>query len=102
MLKRWRAEQRPVVLCIDANARVGSFADHCIGPHAAEEENEQGAMFHEALLGARMVLPATFSHFGPLETAHTWQSSEGEKHRLDDIAVPETWKNKQMSVFMPE
>ena len=68
---------RDLILCIDANASVGSLQSEAIGSHQAERETPSGALFHEALLEHRIVLPATFAHHhqGPTqspERRHLW------------------------------
>lgn len=76
----------PIIALLDANARVGSVASHCIGSHGAELENDAGACMHQWLHDLDLVLPQTFD--ANHEGAHTtWRHSSGKEARLDYVAV---------------
>ena len=83
------APEVPIVVLVDANARVGSLGSPAIGAKQAEEQDEPGGSFHEFLLGAGLALPATF--FGADGDGMTWQSNYGYRSRLDFVACPGVW-----------
>eukprot|EP00969_Alexandrium_andersonii_P319316 14105904-Alexandrium_andersonii.AAC.1 len=101
MLIGWRTQKRPLVLCIDANARVGSVVDEVVGPFQAEVENAQGKMFREAMAKARLYLPSTFEQCASGVCPHTWYASNGAPHRLDYIALPSEAKALSVRVREP-
>eukprot|EP00974_Lingulodinium_polyedra_P070319 6804991-Lingulodinium_polyedra.AAC.1 len=51
---------RPLVVLMDANARLGSVQSEAVGPHAPEEENEPGAALHACLQARGLFIPQTF------------------------------------------
>lgn len=79
---------KDVFLMIDANARVGSQADHSIGLFAADDANENGDLLHRLLLQHDLWLPATFETCVADWTLPqgTWLSKGGWK-RIDYVAT---------------
>ena len=87
-----------LVICVDANAQVGSHVGAAIGGHAAEEENAGGTIFREFLESRQLWAPATFTGSNGSccsldEEAFTWTSPLGYKHRIDYIVLPEPFKS---------
>ena len=74
----------------DANGRLGSRTSEAVQGCNAEEENPNGACFHEFLQTWRLWVPATFDafHTGP---GFTWTHPNGGQSRIDYIAVPVRW-----------
>eukprot|EP00969_Alexandrium_andersonii_P115728 5117607-Alexandrium_andersonii.AAC.1 len=71
---------------MDANARVGSLVDEHVGPAAAEPDNWQGELLHDLLRRTDVFVPLSFpraSEHSPMLPLHTWQATNGAKHRLD-------------------
>ena len=68
------------VLCIDANAWLGSFTDACVGPIAAEPENDNGLRFRVFLNHNCSVAINTWHDAGS-----TWVSTQGHAHRNDYV-----------------
>ena len=92
-----RATDLPVI-CVDANAQVGSQPGAAIGCHAAEEENASGQIFKAFLEVNQLWAPATFAgRTGDCCSldgeAYTWTSPLGFKHRIDYIVFPESFKS---------
>ena len=84
-------DSHPLILFIDANASTGATATHAIGTHGAEPEDLNSQSFEDLLLRRRLWLPATFEHCHEGST-HTFRSKpEGNPHRLDYIAIAQTW-----------
>ena len=79
-----------MIVLTDANARLGTRISSAVHGHYAEEENDNGACFHEFLLAQHLWVPSTFSefHVGP---GHTWTHPAGKQSRIDFIAVPAGW-----------
>ena len=72
-----------VVVCIDANARVGSVAiPGIIGSHDACKENDNSIRFRSAMSDLSLSVVNTFVH-----TDRAWVSSYGTEHRIDYICV---------------
>ena len=80
----------PLILLTDANGRVGSNVSPAVGQLDAEEENPAGGALHDFLLSHNLCIPATFAgcHTGE---SWTWCSALGDRHRIDYIAVPQSW-----------
>ena len=76
----------PTIVLCDANARIGSIESFSVGPHQAEEENEAGAIFHQWLHDAQMIVPQTMPecHVGE---GSTWQHPTGAMARIDYAAI---------------
>ena len=84
------------------NGRVGSDLSSAVGTVAAEEQNSTGLMWHQVLLSHAFWLPSTMSQCwtGCTDSAWTWQTPDGKtKHRIDNIALPGTWKQLQNQAF---
>lgn len=86
-----RLRSIPMVLLVDANARVGHDECDHIGTHGADgalDEKAQG--FKTFVREQNLFLPSTLSahHFGPSET---WIHSSGSGSRLDYVALPCAW-----------
>ena len=88
-------QAKDMLVLVDANARVGSRISNAIQGHHAEEENGNGACFHEFLIASHLWVPSTFSsfHMGP---GHTWTHAAGNQSRIDYIAVPSRWQFTSM------
>ena len=81
-------DKLPIILLTDANAKVGSTTSQAIGPEGAEQQNEMGEAFHEALLQLNMAAVNTFSETG---SGTTWASNSWKRSRLDYVAVQQEW-----------
>ena len=74
------------LVCIDANARVGSPSSEFVGSHHADVVNANGLALESFLRIADLFLPATTDvHQG---SSHTWHSPSGTTARLDFVALP--------------
>ena len=74
------------LVCIDANARVGSPSSEFVGSHHADVVNANGLALESFLRIADLFLPATTEvHQG---SSHTWHSPSGTTARLDFVALP--------------
>ena len=83
------------LLLADANARLGEVATEAVGPHQQEPENPAGSVFHDFLLRAGAMLPATFSDFHE-GLGETWFQPQGVAHRIDYVVVPSSWRSFDM------
>ena len=84
----------PVILMIDANAKVGKNTTQGIGDAFAENANTNTPYFQEMLDNLRLWLPST--EMGnikdPTEEQGTWHH-KGGLSRIDFVGVPLTWKS---------
>ena len=89
------------VALVDANARVGSLTTKCIGPHQADEQNENGLALHKWLQTNDMYLPQTFAgcHQGD---AHTWTHAQGTVARIDFIALSSDIDATHVTTYVDE
>ena len=86
-------ESLPVYVGIDSNGQVGSCSDQYIGPHAADEETDNGARLHAFCEHARLCAPSTFAAADATvcdhdPKAYTWVSPKQTRHRIDYVLVP--------------
>ena len=65
-----RRSRAPLLLCADANARLGSVVTSAVGASRADEESNNGRAFHELLLQWRL---SAVNSFWPCED--TWFSA---------------------------
>ena len=89
----------PVVLLMDANARVGSTQGAAVGPVDAVAEDPPGTAMRGTLEERGLFLPATF--FGVAGEGDTWTATDGHRHRIDYVAIPESWRCMVVSAFIP-
>ena len=80
----------PLILLTDANSRLGSLVSPAVSGHAAETETVAGGHFHDFLVRNHLCLPATFTECHSGES-WTWHSVFDTRHRLDYVAIPQTW-----------
>ena len=82
----------PLVLGIDANARIGGDYWPGVGNFSGDIPNDNGQRFLRFLQHHRMCVPATFEKHvvSPTEDQGTWLSKGGWK-RIDFIAYPISW-----------
>ena len=82
----------PVLVLADANARVGSSVSPAVSSCGAETETVAGQVFHDFVLQHQLCLPSTFpeQHSGE---SWTWCAPSGSRHRIDYIAIPQTWQS---------
>ena len=80
----------PLIVLTDANGRLGTQVSPAVGPVDAEEETAAGGAFHDFLLRHHLCAPATFGecHSG---ASWTWCGALGGRHRLDYVAIPQSW-----------
>ena len=90
------------ILLIDANAHVGGEVSEHVGcGSCAEDQNLNGAAFHDVLRTQRLCLPATFEEFNP--QMYTWTCHRtGTHHRNDYIAIPLDWAADAISTTVLE
>ena len=93
------AAHLPLIVLGDMNAKIGTVHSESVGAHGAEPENATGNLLHTFTLECRLWAPSTHAevHEGP---THTWISSEGLKHRLDFVLIPQAWKRPDVSSFI--
>ena len=89
------------LLLVDANSRVGEHVSPAVGPHDADEESCNGAIFHEWLQQHRMFLPQTFDscHRG---LSPTWTHATGSQARIDYIALSDNVPHDQVHTRIDE
>ena len=112
IIKGRKQNDAPLVLCIDANEKVGSRCTTSIGSLNANKENSNGRMLHAMLEQAKLFLPATRTdmHTGP---GWTWTqgaklkknaaeeiAGKSKKHRIDYIALPLTWEASKPTSYV--
>ena len=79
----------PMVLLVDANAKVGEDTCAAIGTHGAERGGERALPFTSFIREHGLWLPSTFPcHEGP---TGTWKHPSGSWHRNDYIGLPSMW-----------
>ena len=85
---RANRDRLPIIMLVDANAHVGSCVTQHVGQSGAEQEDECGAAFHEALVQLQLAAPATLlDGAGP-----TWLCPRtGRWKRCDYVLVPLEW-----------
>ena len=71
-----------IVLCIDANARVGSIASASIGGCQPEDQNDNGDRFKELMESQQLWAVNTFNNAGK-----TWRSTHGTWLRIDYVCL---------------
>eukprot|EP00438_Fugacium_kawagutii_P030170 Skav221644 [mRNA] locus=scaffold1174:107584:112122:- [translate_table: standard] len=76
----------PLIVCMDANARLGSLISRHVGGHQPDEETLAGEALHELLAHHDLYLPQTFAHLHEGEGT-TWVHSSGKESRIDFVAV---------------
>ena len=95
-------KDRQCIGFVDANAQVGSVTDDSVGNHAAALENFSGECFRDWMGRFQLFAPSTFfNRVGacvPAAAEPTWTSPKGTQHRIDYIALPQSW---QMSYLAP-
>ena len=55
----------------------------------AQQEDENGQMFHERMLELGLCAPSTFG--SPDSSQYTWSGPSGRPHRIDYVVVPAEW-----------
>ena len=79
----------PIVLLVDANARVGGDTCEAIGAHGPEHGGDKALPFTSFVREHGLWLPSTFPcHFGP---TGTWRHPSGSWHRNDYIGLSTFW-----------
>ncbi|CAE7273496.1 ANKRD50 [Symbiodinium sp. CCMP2592] len=93
------ANHASTVVLADANGRLGEVVTGSVGSIGAEPEDLEGTAFHDFLLQIASFLPATTEvHSG---THHTWFGPDPSvSHRIDYVAVPNTWHDKVLSSWL--
>ena len=90
----------PLVLLVDANARVGQAEGNHIGDHQGHEFDINGIGLESVVIARDLWLPSTFqsTHQGP---GHTHVAVRDDSlHRLDYVAVPLCWENAVLSSYV--
>ena len=99
VLKNRKHCKRPVILCIDANSRLGSVLSTAVGAEEEEQECGNGELFHSLLLDMDLFLPSTFWGGGK-----TWKSSRtellGRRRRLDFVGLPLDWFHSVLRTYV--
>ena len=96
-----RRHQRPTdlpVICVDANAEVGSQTRAAIGCHAAEEENASGQIFRAFLEVNQLWAPATFAG----RTHATLKSTDKACARLELLQFFRLWRDAGTALHCPD
>ncbi|CAE7220796.1 unnamed protein product [Symbiodinium sp. CCMP2592] len=77
----------------DMNASLGSVLSDAVGDHAAEVQDDSGALLASFLCSHQLWLPCTFSscHSGPSGTYV--QKRNGALSRIDFVACPTAWQS---------
>ena len=90
-----------IILCTDANARVGSEPSEFIGPHLAENHDDKAESFCAFVHDNGLFLPSTFQafHSGP---GGTWKHPKGTWHRNDFIALPTKWNYEHCASWVED
>ena len=92
----------PIIMGIDANARVGSVCSSAIGSFDADEEDLSGTSLRCLAEKFDLVAPSTFHghHTGP---SVTWQGNAGQKPcRIDYVLISSSWATSARSHVAPE
>ena len=82
----------PVVMMVDANARLGQLQQEGVGTFGAQKADENTPFFMRALEELHLAVPSTFEKcaIDPGEEQGTWYH-KGKYARLDYVAVPREW-----------
>ncbi|CAE7562302.1 unnamed protein product [Symbiodinium sp. CCMP2592] len=93
------AHSAPILLGGDMNASVGSVLSAAVGDHAADAQDDSGALFASFLCSQQLWLPCTFSccHSGPSGTYI--QKRNGALTRIDFVACPTVWQNGRVRTW---
>ena len=79
----------PIVLLVDANAKLGEDTCEAIGAHGAERGGDKALPFTSFVREHGLWQPSTFPcHFGP---TGTWRHPSGSWHRNDYIGLSTFW-----------
>ena len=89
----------PVVVLVDANARLGSTGSESVGTCCAQAEDPPGEFFHQFMHDTASCVPSTFEQYH-VGGSNTWRSSAGYDHRLDYVVVPKSWRDRSMRSFV--
>ena len=91
----------PRVLLCDANARIGSIPDECVGDFQAEVENSKSEAFRTFVSEQGLWLPSTFEAFQTGDGG-TWLHPSGKWNRNDFIGLPVQWRLTSCKAFVEE
>ena len=86
----------PIFFLGDANAKVGSITSKHIHCHGEEEENYNGACFHNFLARTGSWLPATWQEYHVGES-YTWVHPCGSTSRIDYVGLPLEWSTARVT-----
>ena len=79
-----------LIVLADSNAHLGSISSQAVGTAGAETENQSGAAFHAFLIEFGLFVPSTFDEIHRGQHL-TWKIGSVSGHRLDYVAIPDTW-----------
>eukprot|EP00438_Fugacium_kawagutii_P009494 Skav200304 [mRNA] locus=scaffold4329:95264:100090:- [translate_table: standard] len=91
----------PMIICVDANAPLGTPATDGVGVHGAEDSTSATLPFVQMITELQLWVPATFSHChrGP---SWTWTHPRGHRRRRDYILLnhfTREWKATSWTCF---
>ena len=94
ILRRRRHTDVDVVFFFDANGKLGSAVSPAVGACWPNDENRNGWHFHSLVQEFRAFVPSTFPEMqdGNREDSGTWTGKQGDRHRIDYVALPAIWK----------
>ena len=73
-----------MVVCVDANGKVGEAQSCTIGDQSPDSENANGEAMHSMLSALPLADPSTMVGHAAVDQ-HTWQDTAGGRHRIDYI-----------------
>ena len=90
----------PVLLLVDANARVGADSCNLIGDLGAEKGDEKALPFTSCVRSHGIWLPSTFNcHQGP---SGTWRHPNGHWLRSDSVGLPTFWMGRSCTSWVAD
>ena len=85
-----RTSNKPIIILMDANTRLGRQTSPAVGNLAPNEVNLASTALHNMLLQHNLSAVHTFPHIHQ-GRSHTWENNQGHYSRIDYVCVPTKW-----------
>ena len=85
-----RTTNKPIIILMDANTRLGKQTSPAVGNLAPDEVNMASTALHDMLLRHNLSAVNTFSHIHQ-GRSHTWENNQSHQSRIDYVCVPTKW-----------
>ena len=104
VLRQRRHAGTDVLFLFDVNGKIGSSTSPAVGDCCANEETRNGWHFHCMLQEFRAFAPSTFHDMQKTTRAEagTWTDKKGDKHRIDFVGLPASWKKGELQAWVDQ